>query len=61
MSREKCVREDLKPGMPRTVVVCPECADRGWDEVEGYVVPDTSPDPYDDRMPAESQIYPGDR
>lgn len=35
--------------------------DPAGDSQAGADAADTSPDPYDDRMPAESMIYPGDR
>lgn len=62
VDREKCVRTDMKVRITENpIVVCYQCCDAGWDEVEAYVVPDTSPDPYDDQMPDESRCYPLDR
>lgn len=36
VEREKFVNGTLPEGAPRTLIVCAECADRGWDEILGY-------------------------
>lgn len=72
VERDKFANGPLPATAPRTLIVCPECAN-GWDEILGYVTdqpdqPGHSGHPPiwphyvdDDRMPAESQIYPLDR
>lgn len=57
VDRTKSVKP-LPADAPGEMIVCGECASGGWDEIEGYVVPD---DYWDGSMPSESMIYPLDR